>query len=125
VADTKVSALTAATLPLDGTELLPVVQGGTSKQVGTLGLIWKVAEIDFGTKPQWSQTFTITDAAVASTSHIAVACSGQVATGRTGDDWAWDALVLTAVSGTGSFALTAYAIPGPVVGKRKIQYQIG
>jgi hypothetical protein len=33
MADTKISALTAATLPLDGTELLAVVQGGTSKKV--------------------------------------------------------------------------------------------
>jgi hypothetical protein len=33
MADTKVSALTAATLPLDGTELLVVVQGGVSKKV--------------------------------------------------------------------------------------------
>jgi len=33
MADTKISALTAASLPLDGTELLAVVQGGTSKKV--------------------------------------------------------------------------------------------
>jgi hypothetical protein len=33
MADTKISGLTAATLPLDGTELLTVVQGGTSKKV--------------------------------------------------------------------------------------------
>jgi len=33
MADTKISALTAASLPLDGTELLVVVQGGTSKKI--------------------------------------------------------------------------------------------
>jgi hypothetical protein len=38
MADTKISALPAATLPLDGTELLTVVQGGSSK---------KVAKVDF------------------------------------------------------------------------------
>ena len=38
MADTKISGLTAATLPLDGTELLTVVQGGSSK---------KVAKVDF------------------------------------------------------------------------------
>lgn len=32
MADTKVSALTSATTPLDGTELVPVVQGGVSKK---------------------------------------------------------------------------------------------
>ena len=33
MADTKISALPAASLPLDGTELLAVVQGGTSKKI--------------------------------------------------------------------------------------------
>jgi hypothetical protein len=38
MADTKVSALTAATLPLDGTELVPIVQGGVSKKVARVDL---------------------------------------------------------------------------------------
>lgn len=33
MADTKISALTAATTPLAGTEVLPIVQGGTTKKV--------------------------------------------------------------------------------------------
>ncbi len=33
MADTKVSALPSATLPLDGTELVPIVQGGVSKKI--------------------------------------------------------------------------------------------
>lgn len=33
MADTKVSGLSAATLPLDGTEVIPIVQGGTSKKL--------------------------------------------------------------------------------------------
>jgi len=33
MADTKISALTAATTPLDGTEVVPLVQGGTTKKV--------------------------------------------------------------------------------------------
>ena len=32
MADTKISAMTAATLPLDGTELVPIVQGGDNKK---------------------------------------------------------------------------------------------
>lgn len=33
MANTKISALTAATLPLDGTEVLPIVQSGATKKV--------------------------------------------------------------------------------------------
>lgn len=35
MADTKISAMTAATLPLDGTELVPIVQGGNNKKTTT------------------------------------------------------------------------------------------
>lgn len=35
MADTKISALTSATTPLDGTEVLPIVQGGTTKKVAS------------------------------------------------------------------------------------------
>ena len=38
MADTKVSALPAATVPLAGAELVPVVQGGTSKRVAVSDL---------------------------------------------------------------------------------------
>jgi hypothetical protein len=125
MADTKVSDLTSATLPLDGTELIPIVQGGTSKKVTALGLMWKETEIDFGTDPVWDKTFTITDASVTSTSHIIVAPSGKVATDRVGNDWEWDGLTMSALPAAGSFILTALALPGPLVGKRFVQYQIG
>jgi hypothetical protein len=92
---------------------------------GSAGATWTEVEIDFGTTPQYSTTFTITDAAVSSTSKVAVTSSGKIATGRAGDDWAWDAIMFSALPGTGNFTLTAFALPGPVAGKRKIQYQIG
>lgn len=38
MADTKISALTAATTPLAGTEVLPIVQSGTTKQVSVANL---------------------------------------------------------------------------------------
>jgi hypothetical protein len=125
MADTKVSDLTSATLPLDGTELIPIVQDGTSKKVTALGLMWKETEIDFGTKPVWDKTFTITDSSVTSTSHVIVAPSGKVATDRVGNDWEWDGLLMSALPVDGSFILTAFASPGPLVGKRFVQYQIG
>lgn len=81
-------------------------------------------EIDFGSKPAWSATFTVTDAGVSPSSHILPVPSGAVATGRVGNDAEWDSLILSASPGTGSFILTAMAVPGPVVGKRKILYQV-
>lgn len=39
MADTKISALTSATTPLTGTEVLPLVQSGTTKKVSVAGLM--------------------------------------------------------------------------------------
>ena len=38
MADTKISGLPASTTPLDGTEVLPIVQGATTKQVSVANL---------------------------------------------------------------------------------------
>lgn len=38
MADSKISALPASTTPLAGTEVLPIVQGGTTKQVSIANL---------------------------------------------------------------------------------------
>jgi uncharacterized protein YqfA (UPF0365 family) len=38
MADTKISALTAATTPLAGTEVLPIVQSGVTKKVAVSDL---------------------------------------------------------------------------------------
>ena len=80
-------------------------------------------EIDFGTAPCWDATFTVTDAAVTGSSKILVFPSGNTATDRVGNDLAWDNILLGAVAGAGQFVVTAIAVPGPIVGKRKIYYQ--
>lgn len=85
---------------------------------------WTETEVDFGSTPTWSKTFTITDAAVSGTSKILPIPSGNVATGRVGNDLEWDNLLLGALAGAGNFLLTALAVPGPIVGKRKIHYQV-
>jgi hypothetical protein len=85
---------------------------------------WTEVEIDFGTTPQWSKTFTVTDADCTTSALVQVVQSGNVATGRVGNDAEWDGLVLAALPGTGSFVLTALAVPGPIVGARKVAYQI-
>lgn len=52
MADTKISALTAATTPLAGTEVLPIVQSGTTKKVSidnlTAGRSVSVSELAVG-----------------------------------------------------------------------------
>ena len=81
--------------------------------------------IDFGSsKPQWTKTFTIVDASVAVTSSVLVFPSGNVATGRVGNDAEWDSLILTATPAAGSFTLTATAFPGPIVGNRLVCYAV-
>lgn len=86
---------------------------------------WTEAEVDFGSTPTWDATFTITDAGVSATTEVAVVQSGATATGRTAGDALWDSVAYAALPASGSFTLYALASPGPVVGKRKILYQVG
>lgn len=90
------------------------------------GGTWTEVEIDFGSTPVYDATFTITDAAITSSAvqMILVPC-GKAATGRTADDWQWDGGTFVANPGTGSATCYATFTPGPIVGKRMLQYQIG
>ncbi len=89
------------------------------------GLAVTEVEIDFGSDPVWSASFTIVDAAVTSSAKkIIVTPSGNTPTGGNDDDWEWDGMVFAAKAGTGSFTLRAIAFPGPVSGKRKVYYTI-
>jgi hypothetical protein len=54
---------------------------------------------------------------------VIVPC-GKAATGRTADDWQWDGGTFAANPGTGSAVCYAYFFPGPIVGKRKLQYSV-
>ena len=55
MADVKISALPASTVPLAGTEVLPIVQGGATKQVSianvTAGRAVSAASLDLTTSP--------------------------------------------------------------------------
>ena len=89
------------------------------------GMTWTEAEIDFGSTPVYDATFTITDAAITSSAKkVIVNPCGKAATGRTADDWQWDGAVFAANPGTGSATVYATFSPGPIVGKRKIQYSV-
>lgn len=81
-------------------------------------------EIDFGSIPSWGAEFTIIAPTVSPASIVIVSESGATATGRVGNDQAWDQLSLAARAASGSFIVTAIPYPGPVVGKRKILYQV-
>jgi hypothetical protein len=132
---TALDALTAA--DITDTDLFVVVDvedtgmaiTGTDKRMtlGELGKAvaqWVEVEVDFGSSPQWVKTFTVTDANVTTATRVAVVPSGNVATSRVGNDAEWDSLICTALPAAGSFTLTVAAFPGPVVGRRKVQYQI-
>lgn len=85
------------------------------------------AEIDFGTPdPRRELRTTIVDALVTPTSKILVWSSGEAATGRPAADADWDQLILSAVAAPagGSFTLFAMAVPGPILGRRVIFYQV-
>lgn len=81
-------------------------------------------EIDFGALPTWGFETTVVDAAVSPTSSVLIWQSGATATGRVGNDAAWDQILLAANPGSGQFTLTAIPMPGPVVGKRKVLYRV-
>jgi hypothetical protein len=127
-----------ATISASYTMTLPTAVGSSGQYLkdsdGAGTLVWDTpsgsgtttteVEIDFGTTPQWSKTFTITDAGVSPSSKILLFPSGNVATGRVGNDAEWDNLILAGLAGTGNFEVTAIASPGPIVGKRKVYYQL-
>ena len=130
------TAITVAINTFSGSTkgLVPTSLGGTTNFLradgswaappGGGGATWTEVEIDFGSKPVYSKTFAITDGTVSGTSKIVVAPCGKPATGGFEDDWEWDNISLAANPGTGTFSLMAAAMPGPVSGKRKVQYSV-
>lgn len=81
-------------------------------------------EIDFGTTPVGGKTFTVVDGTVTGASKISAWPSGNLATDRVGNDDEWDMITYSVRAEAGQFILTAMAMPGPVVGKRKVYYAV-
>ena len=81
-------------------------------------------EVDFGSMPVTSATFTITDATISAASNIMISLTGKTATDRVGNDYTWDSISYSAVPGTGNFVLDAVVNNGSVVGKRKLIYSV-
>jgi hypothetical protein len=82
-------------------------------------------EIDFGTIPTRSKTFTVIDVSVSSTSKLFPTQAGNAATGRHADENEMDPIIFSGIPGTGQFTLIASALNGPVVGKYKVNYAVG
>lgn len=80
-------------------------------------------EINFGSNPVRSKKFTIVDASITPTSKITVMPSGNVGTGRVGNDWEWDSIAFAATAGSGSFTISAFA-SGRIMGNRKVYYSV-
>lgn len=92
---------------------------------GGAGASWSEIEVDFGSvAPKYDAEFNITDAAVSPSSVIIILESGKTASGRADGDAQWDAISAVAKPGAGSFVVYCMAHPGPVAGKRKLQYQV-
>ena len=123
---TYIGSTVAPSVVLDGggdiDESVTIIQNITS---GGGGASWTEVEIDFGTKPVYEASFTITDAAISGTSKVQVLPCGKAATGRTSDDWQWDGAAFAANPGAGSATCYVTFSPGPVVGPRKVQYSVG
>lgn len=101
-----------------GTETTINIPGGA-------GASWTEIEIDFGSgKGVTDKDFTVVDAGSSASAIITVVPSGKPATGRVGNDFAWDAFTFSALPGIGSFVFTAMCSNGTVVGRRKVQYTI-
>ncbi len=81
-------------------------------------------EVDFGTTPVYDAEFTITDTNITSSSIVSAQESGKVATGRVSGDSRWDSISCSVIPATGSASLYCIAIPGPVVGRRTVRYQV-
>lgn len=97
---------------------------GAAGTNGTNGaLTVSEVEIDFGATPVFNKVFTVTDSGVIASSKIIATQSGDAATDRDADENEMDFLILNCSPSSGQFTLNAIAIPGPVSGKYKINYQ--
>lgn len=127
---------TAVDRQIASTLVVGSASAGQNLQFGSLGFEWVTpapasaaaiteVEVDFGSTPVYSASIVVTAAACTALDNVIVTPSASPATGRGTDDGLWDGLILSAVAGTGQFTLHAMAVPGPIIGKRNILYQLG
>ena len=125
IQDEGVPAGTVTTLNFTGASVTASVVGSTATITVSGGSSsWTEVTVNFGARPIYDATFTITDAAITSTSKVIVLPSGKAAAGRTADDWQWDGATFAANPGTGSATVYAVFSPGPIVGNRTLHYAV-
>jgi len=104
-----------------------IVTVGEAGAAGTDGsdgaLTVTEVEIDFGGTPVFEKQITVTDAGVSASSKIIATQSGKAATGKDADENQMDFLLMNCTPASGQFVINAKAIPGPVSGLYKINYQ--
>lgn len=79
-------------------------------------------EVDFGTTPTYSKTFTIIDPTVSILSNLIITQSGSAAPGRSSDENEMDPIVFSGTPAAGQFTLIATSLNGPVVGPYMVNY---
>ncbi len=94
------------------------VSGGGSSTVTMI-------QVNFGTAPVRTKTFTVTDATVTTSSRLMITQSGTAATGRQADENEMDAILFSGVPGSGQFTLIANTFTGPVTGLYNVNYIVG
>lgn len=88
--------------------------------------LYTQVEVDFGASPVRSKRFTLTGTAATTTSKIFAMASSATATGRKDGDLEMDSLECAAHCPTnGTIMLNITANPGPIKGKRLINYFLG
>lgn len=119
MADTKISALTSATTPLSGAEVLPIVQSGVTKKVSVVGLmtsnvyaITDGASVDIDPANGGIQTWTLGANRTPTATNFA---AGQAVTLMIGDGTAyavtWSTIGVVWVGGTApTLPTTGYGV---------------
>jgi hypothetical protein len=116
----------ADTLNFTGSATVSVVAGvATINVTGSGGSSATQIEVNFGTIPTRSKTFTITDATVSASTPLIITQSGAAAPGRQSDENEMDPIVFSGTPGSGQFTLIASALNGPVVGNYMVNYVVG
>jgi hypothetical protein len=105
----------------DGTSAKTVYVGTPTGGSTTL----KSVEVNFGTHNTRYGRFTVTDAAVTTSSHIMATLAGEAATGHSADEAEMDPMLVSAIAGTGQLTLVARSLDGPVRGAYRFVYVIG
>lgn len=84
-----------------------------------------MTEIDFGATPVPEKSFTVTDARVATTSHVTGSVAFEAPTGKDLDEVEMDPISLSFAPGNGQLSVFARGLEGRVYGKFKINYVVG